>query len=111
MDEPFAHVDPGRVDQYWRTLRNHLQSNQSSLVFSSHSPQVVMREASHVLCLDQGRIVWEGDPQTLYDSPPSQSLALMLGPANWIEKSEVIAGIREQGTNSRCLRPEQLLLE
>ncbi len=111
MDEPFAHVDPGRVDRYWQALRKHLLSNNSSLIFSSHSPQVVMREADQVICLDQGKILWQGDPQSLYNSPPSKSLALMMGPANWIENADSITGISEPVAGPCCLRPEQVLLE
>lgn len=108
MDEPFAHVDPGRVDRYWSVLRDTLQANHAALVFSSHAPAAVMREADHIICLEQGRIPWSGSPKELYSSPPSRSLALLLGPVNWFDgELQRGAGDLQEVT---CVRPEALTL-
>ncbi len=114
MDEPFAHVDPGRLDRYWQVVRQHLKATNASLIFSSHSPTVVLREAEHVICLDEGKVAWTGIPQELYSSPPNRSLALLLGPVNWIDDADAPWWSDSSSTRStvlKSLRPEQLVIE
>ena len=108
MDEPFAHVDPGRIDRYWRELRRHVDETGSSLIFSSHSPHVVLREADRVICLDDGSIVWQGVPAELYSNPESESLAQLMGPANWFSEEDVSHWMPDEKVNQQCLRPQQL---
>lgn len=110
MDEPFAHVDPGRLDRYWQAVRQHLKATNASLIFSSHSPSVVMREAQHVVCLDKGKVIWTGTPQELYSKPPNRSLAVLLGPVNWIDGADGPRWIDSLST-PKSLRPEQLIIE
>lgn len=110
MDEPFAHVDPARIDRYWNHVRKHLNATNSSLIFASHSPNIVLREAQHLICLDGGKVVWTGSPNDLYRSPPNHELGALLGPLNWFEGDELP---EEKPSNSeyRSARPEQLILE
>ncbi len=110
MDEPFAHVDPGRLDLYWQAVREHLKATNASLIFSSHSPSVVLREARHVICLDEGNVAWTGIPQDLYSAPPSRSLAVLLGPVNWIDNADD-PWWKVSYSTSESLRPEQLIVE
>lgn len=88
MDEPFAHVDPSRIDRYWQLLREQLQSTQASLVFSSHQPEAVLREADFLVCLDAGRVTWTGTPADLYHAPPTFALGALLGPLNWFSPDD-----------------------
>jgi iron(III) transport system ATP-binding protein len=110
MDEPFAHVDPARIDRYWNHLREHLNATNASLIFASHSPNIVLREAQHLICLEEGKVVWTGSPNDLYQTPPNHELGALLGPLNWFEESEIQNG---SSSNSEFLsaRPEQLVLE
>ncbi|MCA9026512.1 MAG: ATP-binding cassette domain-containing protein [Planctomycetaceae bacterium] len=112
MDEPLVHVDSASLDDYWRLIRDHCRSRTTSLVFSTHSPDVVLREASRVVCLDRGRVSYEGPVQTLYSEPPSPQLARLLGPANWFDESDVphwLSGAHET-MQRHCIRPERLRL-
>lgn len=111
MDEPFAHVDPGRVTDYWRCLRTHLQMSNSSLVFSSHSPEVVLREAGQLICLDEGKLVWTGAPLDLYHNPPSRELGLLVGPLNWIDGTSSLPWRETLLPDRRSTRPEQVAIE
>jgi iron(III) transport system ATP-binding protein len=110
LDEPLVHVDPVHVDEYWQILREHCRQRQTSLIFSTHAPEIVLREASRVICLDGGRVAFEGAVEDLYLRPPTPRLSRFLGPANWFERgtaSEWIAG-HVDGAADLCLRPEQL---
>ncbi len=112
MDEPLAHVDPARFGDYWDAIREHCAAHQTSLVFATHSPEVVLREADHVLCLTEGKISYAGDVQDLYEQPASVELALMLGPCNWLADDDGPRWIPARQQNSMetspCIRPERL---
>ena len=102
LDEPFAHVDPSRAGKYWGILREHIAGR--AMVFSTHQPEQVLAEASRVICLAAGEIVWHGPVMELYERPPTQELMNFLGPGNWME-----AGNR--WLPEGALRPERLAIE
>lgn len=113
MDEPLSHVDPARIGSYWNTIREQCAREGQSLVFATHSPEFVLREATNVLCLDRGELSYCGTVKQLYESPQTMDLALMLGPCNWLEP-----GDRRRWLNSHdelghatCIRPERLAVE
>ncbi|MEW4489734.1 ATP-binding cassette domain-containing protein [Thalassoglobus sp. JC818] len=110
MDEPFTHVDPERVDLYWRVLREALKRSGSSLIFSTHSPSVVLREADFVICIQDGQVAWSGPPHELYYRPENKSLANLLGPVNWFTSDEQSTWLSAENGN-QCLRPEQVALQ
>jgi len=87
MDEPLVHVDQAHWPQYWDFIRAYCVSHNISLVFSTHSPELVLREAQQVICLDQGQVIYHGPVEELYRSPPSVKAASFLGPVNEIDSS------------------------
>ena len=95
LDEPLAHVDPARAGKYWRVLREHAEGR--ALVFSTHQPEQVLAEASQVICLAGGELVWHGPAMELYERPPTPELMAFLGPGNWMDGAAV--------------RPERLCIE
>ena len=95
LDEPLAHVDPARVGKYWRELREHAAGR--ALVFSTHQPEQVLAEASRVICLAGGEVVWHGAVMDLYEHPPTPELMNFLGAGNWMD--------------GRAVRPERLSIE
>ena len=108
MDEPLAHVDPARVGTYWNVVRDHCRVTATSLVLATHSPEVVLREAEHVVCLNDGHVVFAGAVADLYLRPPSAELARFLGPVNWFSPDEAAAWLEKSVTSDICLRPERL---
>ena len=111
LDEPLAHVDTARVGKYWTVLRQHCQATSTSLVMATHSPEVVLREATHALCLRHGQVFYAGTVQDLYDHPSSEELAAMLGPGNWVSAGDRhwIDGL-VNSADACCIRPERLSL-
>ena len=110
MDEPLAHVAPGRAGDYWAVVRRRAQAASVSLVFATHAPGTVLAEAEHVICLDEGRVVYAGGVEELYWRPPSAELAVCLGEANWFEPADAWLWLLREEPGPRCLRPEQLLV-
>ncbi|MEK6260856.1 MAG: ATP-binding cassette domain-containing protein [Planctomycetota bacterium] len=127
MDEPLSHVDEARVDAYWKVIREQCAAAGTSLVFATHSPEVALREASHVVCLAEGRLSYTGSVEELYEQPSSPELAHLLGPCNWMtsgdEQRWLTASPNSSGnarmagrletdpTGATCVRPERLGVE
>lgn len=108
MDEPLAHVDPVRRLKYWHMIRDYLKTTAAALVFSTHQPETAIREAAHVVCLEEGRVIYAGDLPTLYRSPPSETAGAFLGPLNWFDSAA--AHVWLQRSEAAVLRPEELSL-
>ncbi len=109
FDEPLVHVEPAGSRQYWERLRGILgESVRTAVVFSTHSPEVVLREAQQVVCLSEGRVVYAGSVQELYHDPPSYELAWCLGPVNWIGECEPAGWLSGHAAGRRSYRPEQV---
>jgi ABC-type multidrug transport system ATPase subunit len=108
MDEPLAHVDAARVGRYWGVMRRHLASTGASLVFSTHLPKTVLGEADHVICLRDGRVIYDGAVDELYWRPATSELADCLGEHNWVRPDEARGWLGRPETSERCYRPEQV---
>ncbi len=111
MDEPLAHVDPARSENYWRAIRNHLNQTDTSLVIATHSPETVLREAEQALCLKEGRLLSQGPVNALYYQPESKELAEFLGAANWLPSTDATGWFIEDPQDSPCYRPEQITVQ
>jgi sugar lactone lactonase YvrE len=110
LDEPLAHVDTVRAGSYWKCLRRYCHERDASVVFASHDPATVLREAGQVICLDEGRVAWQGAVLDLYDRPPSRLLGDYLGPVNWFEGSDAARWLGRAADAPTSLRPERLQL-
>jgi ABC-type multidrug transport system ATPase subunit/sugar lactone lactonase YvrE len=110
LDEPLAHVDPLRTGSYWNCLRRYCCDRNASVVFASHDPTTVLREAGEVICLHAGRVAWQGAVTELYDRPPSRQLGDYLGPVNWFERDAASRWLGREQDAPLGLRPERLKL-
>lgn len=109
MDEPLSHVDPVRKPGYWDVVTNLLERSFSSIVFTSHEPETVLRRSDSVICLHEGAVAFHGPTRELYDSPTSAFLAEFLGPVNWFSGDELQHfGVQVDRPNGLAIRPERL---
>lgn len=111
LDEPLSHVDPARLERDWGVIRNWCDSRRTSLVFSSHQPEIVVAEAEQGLCLVDGRLIWSGDVRTLYDNPPTEQAGWALGPLNWFDPSAAARWLNASRDTAFGLRPERILVQ
>ncbi len=113
MDEPLSHVDPVRKPHYWTVVRQWIDSASISVVFSSHEPETVLRQADHVICIKDGQVQFQGPTRELYNRPPSRSLGEFLGPLNWFSDDDVRL-LLNAGSDSLPgipVRPDRLILQ
>jgi iron(III) transport system ATP-binding protein len=110
MDEPMAHVDPARINDYWRVIREHCVRTGTSLIVATHSPEVALAEAENAICFRDGRVVYHGPIHDLYHKPRSPEEASLLGPGNWFTQSEAADWLGIALDSARCYRPEQLAI-
>jgi len=111
LDEPLIHVPPHVAGRYWRELLP-LRSATSSIVFATHDPQLVLRIAEQVICVEAGRVIYAGGVRELYETPCTEREAWFLGPVNWFTAAERATWLpHESGTEDLLLRPERLSIE
>ncbi len=108
MDEPFMHVDQAGAVGYWEAIRRHVSDTGTSLVFATHSPKNALREADSVICLKEGRLLYEGDLTQLYWYPATREQAEGLGEVNWLSEEEVGLWLGDGYDGRRCYRPEHV---
>lgn len=111
LDEPFAHAEPAHAVRWWAALRAALSAEDRSLVFSTRSPEAVLGEAAHVICLRDGGILHSGLTAEAYANPPSREVMECLGPGNWFTPEEAELWLDEKLDYARCFRPEQIDIE
>ena len=110
MDEPLAHVDEARAPRYWRAVRERIAASGASLVFATHRAERVVAEAEHVICLKDGRVLYEGEVADLYWRPQTREQAECLGEVNWLDGPDARLWLGNGQAGSHCYRPEHLTL-
>jgi len=114
FDEPLVHVDGSRKQTGWHVIRQHVEHTGTSVILTTHEPDVVLREADQVICLDEGRVVYEGRVMQLYRDPPDERCGRFLGPLNWFTAKDRSVWLQNDQSDlsdlPRCVRPECLLI-
>jgi len=109
LDEPLSHVDPVRKPTYWKIVQRIVAEENISMVFTSHEPETVLRHAEHVICLQDGAVMFEGPARTLYEHPPDAQVGAFLGPLNWFRDEESAVFLNENTAGSAvAVRPERM---
>lgn len=67
LDEPSAALDPIQRGRLWQFIRG-LAEHGTSVIFSTHNVAEAERYAGRVLVLDEGRLLFDGSPETLMRS-------------------------------------------
>jgi ABC-type Fe3+/spermidine/putrescine transport system ATPase subunit len=84
LDEPFSHLDYPHKQIIKKVIETASQKMGFSSMLVSHDPADVLPWATRILILQNGRIIEEGTPQSLYHSPSHVYTADLLGSANWL---------------------------
>ncbi len=112
LDEPLVHVDPLLAYRCWQIIAEHIDRCGTTVVFSTHDPDAVLKYAGNIVCLDKGCIAFAGAVNELYFDPPTKELAWLLGPCNWLGEED-LEGVETYVETRRphvCVRPSKLAL-
>jgi len=70
LDEPASELDPlGRTEIY-DTLDRLRQEKKRTIVVMEHAGEDIIKRADEVIVLNEGEIVWQGSPETLFRNIP-----------------------------------------
>lgn len=73
FDEPTSALDPEMVGEVEDLIEN-LAINNLTMVIVSHDMKFVKKVATKVIFIDSGKIIEEGDPDTIFNHPKSDRL-------------------------------------
>ncbi len=83
LDEPLSALDPPlRAGMLEELQRLHSQLPQTAIVYVTHDQTEAISIGHRIVLLNGGRIVADGTPRNLHDTPPNRYTAEFFGQAN-----------------------------
>lgn len=79
LDEPFANIDSQLRRDLREETRRMLKASGAVAILVTHDPDEALEMGDRIAVMDEGRVVQFDTPQTLYDQPGSEGVALMFG--------------------------------
>ena len=110
LDEPFSQIDTLLKTQLRNDLKQIVRSTGLSIVLVSHDPTDGLSMADHLVILNNGRVVQQGKPAELYNSPSVIQVAKLLGQANFLSKIEA-AKLGVEANANIAIYPEWMKIE
>ncbi len=82
LDEPFNSIDLHLKDSMLESLRNMLLEENITTIFVTHDRDEAFRIADHIILLNNGHIIQQGSPKSIYSKPQSMFTANFFGKTN-----------------------------
>jgi len=110
MDEPLVNVDEYQKRKCWQIILHYLQKTSSSLIFAIHNPEIILELTPEIICLQNGKMIYDGDFYNLYHFPQNKEQAQALGKSNWLQPETIqkLFAIKEK--TAKALRPELITI-
>lgn len=89
MDEPFSQLDPVNKSQLLREVLRILKVAKVGLVFVTHDTSDALMISDQIGFLKEGKLIQQGNPETLYRRPANLDIARFFGPINIFEPKEI----------------------
>lgn len=108
LDEPFSNLDFNLKNEIIDLLLHDWRPN--GMIVVTHEPTDLLRLATRVFIMKDGRIIQDGRPNEVYKNPVNKYAAELLGPINEIRNNEAI----ELGFNAEAdllLRPNSFVVK
>jgi iron(III) transport system ATP-binding protein len=123
LDEPFSNLDTALKRLLREELREILRRTGTTALLVVHDAEDVLLLADRAAVMRRGRILQEGDPDTLYRRPTHEYVARFFGETNVLTGNPSVGGFDTPlglvpcaaaatctGAVRLCLRPEHLQL-
>lgn len=110
MDEPFNQIDASFREVLQQDIRTIVAETGLTVILVSHDPAEVLSMADELLVLKGGRLMAEGKPEMLYQTPPNDYTARLLARSNLLSKAEALElGVKTDA--AAAIHPEWLSLQ
>ncbi|MGB9374166.1 MAG: ABC transporter ATP-binding protein [Jiangellales bacterium] len=121
LDEPFAALDTGLRAAVRQQVREAVKAVGATAVLVTHDQEEALSMADEVAIMASGRVVQQGEPMSVYQSPASAQVAGFLGDAMVLPAatdgtyaSSVLGSVRVAGAGAGSghlvVRPEQVVV-
>ncbi len=111
MDEPFSSID----SVFRRDLRNDmlrfLRRKDRTTVIVTHDAEEALELADHIVVIDDGHILQQGNPRDIYFHPKHLQVAQLFGEVNHVQGAHFIEALTGNAQEEIFIRPESLSLE
>ncbi len=84
LDEPFSSLDAPLRAELRLEVRRMLTAIDATAIFVTHDQEEAFMVGDEVAVMDDGRVVQQGRPTTLYEWPATREIAEFIGDANFI---------------------------
>ena len=82
LDEPFSQIDAILKNQLRADLKRLCHYLGITIILVSHDPQDALSLADHLIVIQKGRVIQEGNPKQITENPVSGYIASLLGNAS-----------------------------
>lgn len=113
LDEPYSNLDRHYTQVIKDVLKDLVDKWKISCIMVSHDAEDLLAWADRVLVMRDGRIIQDGNPETVYEKPADSYAASLLGDINLLsdELAALLLPVNERETGKKwMLRPENLRL-
>ncbi len=93
-DEPLANLDPDRRRALRALIRRLAREQGTTLVYVTHDPEEALEIGDEIAVMADGRVVEQGTPQAVYQSPRSLLGAQALGPVSVLPGTSTGGAVR-----------------
>ncbi|MFO0987213.1 MAG: ABC transporter ATP-binding protein [Alphaproteobacteria bacterium] len=112
LDEPLSNLDAKLRESMRLELRRIQRSLGITTVYVTHDQTEALAMSDVVAVMENGRIVQQGDPRTIYSRPATRFVAEFIGSTNFVPGRIARAGadalVEIEGGRLRCAVPEGL---
>ncbi len=107
LDEPFSNLDLVHKDILKSVLNEITERLQITCLLTSHDPHDTLSWADEIIVMQEGQIVQQASPETIYHHPVNEYVAGIFGKYNLLNAEQAaLLGIETNGKEI-MLRPEE----
>jgi len=88
LDEPFSNLDLNTKFTLLEELKVIASSTDTAIILITHDAHDAMEIADRVMVMKQGKVIREGDPESVYFDPTKKAVAELIGLYNKITSEE-----------------------
>lgn len=110
LDEPFSNLDPINTEILKTVLEELTERLKMTCLLTSHDPHDTLSWADEIIVMNEGKIIQQGTPETIYQQPVNEYVAGMFGRYNLLTAEQAaLFGIKANDKNV-MLRPEEFVI-